>query len=143
MYRHYISTDNSHRIIDGWSDGPRQDRGATDAILLTDQGGYQFRLEPEGEENPDLTNPDGTHCYIYDPTLSPAYREATAEELAAERAEIEAAREQAEPSSEEVIGAQVAQLALKDIQKGQVINALGAQLAQISLEIINLRGSAL
>lgn len=141
--RYYIIVDDAARITGGWSTGIFPDRDAAGGILLGKGFETHFRLEPGGEENPDLTNPDGTHRYIYDPDLSPAYREATAEELAAERVEIEAAREPPEPFSEEVIGAQVAQLALKDIQKGQVINALGAQLAQISLEIMNLRGSAL
>lgn len=91
--KHYITTDEYGRILSGWSDGVFPDKDNTGAILLTDQGRYQFRLEQGGEENPILTNPDGTHRYIHDPDLSPAYREATAEELAAERAEIEAARE--------------------------------------------------
>lgn len=90
-YKHYIQVDEAGRIIAGWSNGSFPDRDTAGAILLTDQGGYQFRLEPGGEENPVLTNPDGTHRYIYDPSLSPAYREATAEELEQERTEIEAA----------------------------------------------------
>lgn len=90
-YRHYIQIDNTGRIIGGWSSGPFPDRDTAGAIMLTDQGGYQFGLEPGGEENPVLTNSDGAHRYIYDASRSPAYREATAEELEQERAEIEAA----------------------------------------------------
>ena len=51
---HYITVDEQNRITDGWSDGPRPDRDTTGAILLSDNGGYQFRLFPDGEENPCL-----------------------------------------------------------------------------------------
>lgn len=57
--KHYITVDNQSRITDGWSDGPHPDRDTTNATLLTDQGGYQFRLFPGGEENPPLYDWNG------------------------------------------------------------------------------------
>lgn len=52
--RHYITTDAQGRIIDGWSDGPHPNRDTSGAICIDEQGGYQFRLTPGGEENPPL-----------------------------------------------------------------------------------------
>ena len=49
---HFIVIDAQARIIDCWSDGPEPNRDTGGAILLTDQGGYQFRLFPDGPENP-------------------------------------------------------------------------------------------
>ena len=55
MYnKHYIKVDSSARVVDGWSDGPLSDKDTTDAICINEQGGYQFRLFPGGEENPAL-----------------------------------------------------------------------------------------
>lgn len=52
--KHYITVDAQNRITNGWSDGPHPDRDTSGAILLSDKGGYQFRLYPGGEENPNL-----------------------------------------------------------------------------------------
>lgn len=53
--KHYVKTDANGNIIDGWSDGPHNNRTVTeDDILINDKGGYQFRLFPDGEENPML-----------------------------------------------------------------------------------------
>ena len=60
---HYIATDTRGRITDGWSDGPFPDRDATDAICIEERGGYQFRLAPDGEENPALYTEDGVPLY--------------------------------------------------------------------------------
>lgn len=43
---HYITTDPEGRITYGWSTGPLPGRDTSSAVLLTDQGGYQFRLTP-------------------------------------------------------------------------------------------------
>ncbi|MBR2132914.1 MAG: hypothetical protein IJ955_10360, partial [Oscillospiraceae bacterium] len=48
--RHYIKADAQGRIMDGFSDAFRKPSG-TD-ICINEQGGYQFRLFPGGEENP-------------------------------------------------------------------------------------------
>ena len=64
--KHYVTTDGQGRIIDGWSDGPRPDRDTTNAICINEQGGYQFRLFPDGEENPPLYTMDGIPLYRWD-----------------------------------------------------------------------------
>lgn len=64
--RHYITTDANRRITSGWSDGPLRDRDTTDAICINEQGGYQFRLFPGGEENPPLYTMDGIPLYKWD-----------------------------------------------------------------------------
>lgn len=65
-HRHYIKIDDQNRIIDGWSDGVFPDRNTTDAICINEQGGYQFRLFPDGEENPILYTTDGIPLYEWD-----------------------------------------------------------------------------
>lgn len=90
--KHYIRTDASGHIVDGWSDGPHNGRTPTeDDILLTDKGRYQFRLSPDGEENPPLF--DGM-------SMIPLYRwdgekvvHRSEEELEADRAAWRAAQE--------------------------------------------------
>ena len=67
MYnKHYITTDAQGLITSGWSDGPHPDRDATNAICINEQGGYQFRLFPGGEENPPLYTMDGVPLYRWD-----------------------------------------------------------------------------
>lgn len=63
---HYIGTDAQGRITSGWSDGPHPDRDTTGAICINEQGGYQFRLYPGGEENPALYTMDGIPLYHWD-----------------------------------------------------------------------------
>lgn len=64
---HYITVDERNRITDGWSDGPHPNRDTAGALLLTDRGGYQFRLYPDGEENPPLLDwQDGIPLYRYE-----------------------------------------------------------------------------
>ena len=63
---HYITTDPEGRITYGWSTGPLPGRDISGAVLLTDQGGYQFRLTPGGEENPPLLTEDGIPLYRWD-----------------------------------------------------------------------------
>lgn len=84
--RHYIRTDAADRIVDGWSDGPQPDRSTEGVILLTDKGGYQFRLFPDGEENPILFEADHmTPLYAYE---KGAVRARTEDEIAADIAAI-------------------------------------------------------
>lgn len=125
--RYYITVDDAARITGGWSTGIFPDRDVAGGILLGQGFETHFCLKLGGEENPDLTNPDGTHRYIYDPALSPAYREATAEELAAERAEIEAAREPPGFTAEQVMQQQITDLDLQNIEQGQAITELELQ----------------
>lgn len=64
--KHYITTDAQGRITAGWSDGPHPDRDTTNAVCIKEQGGYQFRLSPGGEENPPLYTMDGIPIYCWD-----------------------------------------------------------------------------
>ncbi len=64
--KYYITLDNSNNIISGWSNGPRPDKDITDAICINERGSYQFRLFPDGEENPNLLDIDGTPLYKYE-----------------------------------------------------------------------------
>ena len=85
--KHYIKPDSSNRIIGCWSDGPHPDRDTTNAICINEQGGYQFRFTPDGEENPFLYDADGIPLYKWD---GQAVVKRTAEEIAADRAAIPA-----------------------------------------------------
>ncbi len=64
--KHYITVDAQSRVTDAWSDGPHPDKEAADAICINEQGGYQFRLFPGGEENPTLYTADGIPLYRWD-----------------------------------------------------------------------------
>lgn len=50
--KHYVTVDEQNRIINGFSDAFRQP-SETD-VCINEQGGYQFRLFSNGEENPQL-----------------------------------------------------------------------------------------
>ena len=50
--KHYITINERGEIIDGFSDAFRQP--TENDICINEQGGYQFRLYPDGEENPPL-----------------------------------------------------------------------------------------
>ena len=52
--KHYIEVDELSRILAGWSDAIFPNRDTTGAICIKEHGGYQFRLYPDGEENPIL-----------------------------------------------------------------------------------------
>lgn len=85
--RHYITVDGRGRITDGWSDGPHPGREADGAVCINEQGGYQFRLFPGGEENPPLRTMDGVPLYRWDGAAAVLRGEA---EIAADRAAIPA-----------------------------------------------------
>lgn len=103
--KHYVTADNQGRVTDGWSDGPFPDKDATDAVCITQQGGYQFRLTPEGEENPALLDRHGVPLY----KLADGQAEARSEaEIAADLAALPAPG----PSQSERLEAQVAYTAM-------------------------------
>ena len=83
--KHYISVDERGRVMDGWSDGPCPERETAGAVLLTDRGGYQFRLAPGGEENPCLVSREGVPLYAWDGEKVTAR---SAEEIAADAAAL-------------------------------------------------------
>lgn len=63
---HYIIIRANGAITDGWSDGPHPEKDTGDAICINDKGGYQFRLYPDGIENPPIYTIDGIPLYKYD-----------------------------------------------------------------------------
>lgn len=82
--KHYITVDAENRITNGFSDAFRQPTEAD--ICINEEGGYQFRLCPGGEENPVLFDWDG---------MIPLYKYTdgevvirTEEEIEADRAEL-------------------------------------------------------
>ena len=82
--KHYVTVDDRNRIVSGWSDGPHPEVDTTGAVCINDKGGYQFRLFPDGEENPSLWTMDGIPLYKYDG----AVQERSPEEIEADRALI-------------------------------------------------------
>lgn len=80
--KHYITVDAQNRITGAWSDGPHPDRDTAGAVCINEQGGYQFRLAPGGEENPPLYTMDGIPLYRWDGEQVAARTE---EEIAADR----------------------------------------------------------
>jgi len=63
--KHYIAIDDRGCIQDGFSDAFRQP--LPEHICINEQGGYQFRLFPQGEENPYLfTGADRLPMYKYE-----------------------------------------------------------------------------
>lgn len=83
--KYFLKTREDGAIIDAWSDGPLRDKPTDGAILLTDRGGYQFRLYPGGEENPPLWTEDGLPLYKWD---GEAVQRRTEAEIEADRKAI-------------------------------------------------------
>ena len=65
---HYIEIEPNGNIIRGFSDAFQQPNGHS--ILINDRGGYQFRLSPDGEENPPMHDGNGAPLYRWDVSLS-------------------------------------------------------------------------
>ncbi len=78
---HYIRTDLAGNILHGFStafETPQMDD------ILLHEGGYQFRLFPDGEENPSLFTMEGIPLYRWDGTeVIQRSREEIAEDIAA------------------------------------------------------------
>lgn len=102
--KHYIMTDAQVRITSAWSDGPHPDRDTAGAICINEQGGYQFRLFPDGEENPAIYTMDGIPLYKWD---GEKVVRRTEEEIEADRAAIP----EPPPSAQEQLRADVDYLA--------------------------------
>lgn len=120
---HYIIADSRGRITSGWSDGPFPDKDTTDAICINQQGGYQFRLFPGGEENPPLYTMDGIPLYRWDGESAVPRTE---EEVEADRA----------PSLEEVQSAKLAELSAAC--NAAIVSGCGVTLADGSAGHISL-----
>lgn len=106
--RHYIQTNGRGEIIGGFSDAFRQPSDAD--ICINEQGGYQFRLFPNGEENPALFDGYGVPLYKWDNGVVPR----TEGELSADREAVlaERARLASMPTREDRIEAQVTYTAM-------------------------------
>lgn len=63
---YYIALDGRGCITDGWSDGPHPERSPSEGICINNRGDYQFKLFPDGEENPFLFNEQGIPLYRWD-----------------------------------------------------------------------------
>ena len=83
--KHYIITRDDGAITDAWSDGPRSNKDTSNAVCINEQGGYQFRLYPDGEENPPICDIEGIPLYKWNGE-SVIHR--TAEEIAADKAAL-------------------------------------------------------
>ena len=110
--KHYIKTRADGAIIDAFSDGPNPDRNTADAICINEQGGYQFRLFPNGEENPSLCDMDGIPLYKWD---GQAVQLRTEAEIAADHAAIPTPP----PSEMELLRQEVARLSAENAQMKQ------------------------
>lgn len=63
-YRHYVRTGEGGLIVDGFSEAFRKPQAGD--ICIAEDGGYQFRLFTDGEENPALVTEDGLYQYKWD-----------------------------------------------------------------------------
>ena len=59
----FIRLDEKKNIVHGFSNA--FERPQADDICINEQGGYQFRLYPAGEENPPIMNEYGIWLYVY------------------------------------------------------------------------------
>ena len=84
-FKHYIKCDKQGRIVDVWSNGPASKRDITDAICINEQGGYQFRFSPDGEENPFIFTDEGVPMYAWN---GESVVERPGEEIAADTAAL-------------------------------------------------------
>lgn len=64
--RHYITIRPDGVITDTWSDAPHPEKDTSNAICINERGSYQFRLYPDGKENPPIYNTDGIPIYKWD-----------------------------------------------------------------------------
>lgn len=81
--KHYIRVDAEERVVIGFSDAFATPQDGD--ICINEQDGYQFRLFPNGEENPLLTDTTGAHLWRWEKGV---IRAATPDELETERAEF-------------------------------------------------------
>ena len=103
--KHYIRIREDGCIVDGFSDAFNQPDDAD--ICINEKGGYQFRLYPDGEENPSLFDWNGIPRYRWDGSAAVLRTE---EELEADRA----ARPAPPPTTNERISILEEQLAQSD-----------------------------
>lgn len=131
MYKHYIRMDNSKRIVKGFSDAfePPLDGD----ICINEQGGYQFRLTPDGTENPPLVDFNGIPLYKYE---GGAVVDRTAAEIEADRAAL--------PAQVVItpIDQQLAAMVLAQVQQAMAITELQQTNAALMLQLAETGGKA-
>lgn len=98
---HFIILSDS-KIVDTWSSALYPDRDISNAICINENGSYQFRLFPDGEENPNLFTEDMIPLYKWDGEKVVSRAE---EEIEADRAEIIANQPAPEPTEVEKLRA--------------------------------------
>ena len=107
--------------------------------------GYRLILRTDERPHPHLREHAGFAGFIrpkWDDATETWVEDATADEIAAWEVEHPApVVPEPEPSELDVLGGQVAQLALAGMKKDQVIDALGAQLVQTKLDVIALKSA--
>ena len=109
-YSHYIRIDSESRVIHRFSDAFEQPKPGD--ICINEQGGYQFRLFPGGEENPPLRDEYGVPLYKW---VGATVVKRSSQELEADRPE---------PIEPPTGGADPMQANLNAFTQGQ-IDALG------------------
>ena len=82
--KHYITVDDNNFIVNGFSDAFRTP--TENDICINEQGGYQFRLFSNGEENPPLMTMHGVPLYKWEDN---AVVERPQEDIVAEEKAIE------------------------------------------------------
>ena len=63
-YKHYVRVDANGRVVKGFSAAIEPPQAGD--VCINEQGGYQFRLTPEGAENPELRDDNGVLLYKWD-----------------------------------------------------------------------------
>lgn len=102
LYGHFIFTNEDGSIIRGWSNAIFPDINIEGMICINDNGSYQFRLSPDGEENPRLFTEDMIPLYKWD---GEKVVSRTEEEIEADRAEMIANQPAPKPTEMEKLRA--------------------------------------
>lgn len=130
MYKHYIRLDSVGRVIKGFSDAFEQPE-ETD-ICINEDGGYQFRLASDGQENPPLMDMDGIALYKYE---GDAVAARSADEIEADRAALPA------PAVMIPVDQQLAAMALTQAQQATIITELQQANAALMLQLAETGGN--
>lgn len=131
MYKHYIRLDSAGRIIKGFSSAFEHPQEGD--ICINEDGGYQFRLASDGQENPPLMDMDGIPLYKYE---GGAVAARSTDEIEADRAAL--------PTSivSIPIDQQLATMALMQAQQATVITELQQANAALMLQLAETGGNA-
>lgn len=129
-FKHYIRLDDAGRIIKGFSDAFAQPQEGD--VCINEDGGYQFRLEPGGAENPTLADYDGIPLYKYE---GGAVAARSTDEIEADRAALPA------PVVMVPVDQQLAAMALTQAQQATIITELQQVNAALMLQLAETGGN--